>query len=83
MKAPPNGGEITTNTNHFTNVNGGERQTWVRGAGIDIPISANNESFPFRSEVKGEQGKEPENRRKWGMDEGKKGGAATMEGYHS
>lgn len=45
------------------------QEAWVRGAGIDIPVSANNESFPFRSEGRGPQGKGPRNR-EWGMDEG-------------
>lgn len=48
MKASPSGGEITPLI--ISPIWGGELQTWVRGAGIDIPISANNESFPLGSE---------------------------------
>lgn len=88
IKALPNGGEITTNTNHFPNKNGRERQTWVRGVRIDIPISANNESFPLRSEevcvcVGGGVGKGPEKGRKGGMDErGKEeGGTGAPQPY--
>lgn len=38
---------------NFPQYDGGEKniQTWVRSAGIDIPISANNESFPLGSQA--------------------------------
>lgn len=44
-KALQCGGEITTLI--ISPIKWGELQTWVRGAGIDIPISANNESLSF------------------------------------
>lgn len=80
IKAPPNGGEITTNTNHFPNKNGRERQTWVRGDGIDIPISANNESFPLRSEERGCREKDQRMGEKggWMMGERRRGTGAPQ-----
>lgn len=63
-------------TNHFPNMTGEELQTWVRGAGIDSPISANNESFPLGSEggLGRETGEESGRR---GIDAGKKRGGAA------
>lgn len=95
LKASPNAGAITTNTNHFPNKNGRERQTWVRGARIDIPISVNNESFPLRSEERGcrERTIEGEKRgdgwvgerrrRRWGGLVFRNPAYATMESYGS
>ena len=72
MKASPSGGEITPLI--ISPIWGGELQTWVRGAGIDIPISANNESFPLGSE--GGLGKE-DGRGEW--EKGDRRGEAKRE----
>lgn len=78
--------------NNFPQYDGGcggreELQTWVRGAGIDIPISTNNESFPLGSAGGGGGGasKEEDRRRDGWMDGWMLGGfaVATHVGLHT